>query len=205
MRSDFPPSPARPRRGPSDRIVLQAKSLELPRIVEIAPVENRRRPEPGADRLKVRAAKFLPFGDDRKSVRTLERSERGIRVADARESRKRALGCRNRYRVLGAYRRAVREELLDQDPAWGIAHVVRVRLERKPPDGDATAGELAVESRQNFSREHPFLSRVHLLHRLENRERAAGLFGRSDQGLDVLRKAVAPVAGPRLEEVGAEP
>src|SRR6266850_2863939 len=197
--------PLRFHRRPSYRIVLQAKALELRRIVEIASVENRRRLEPGTDRLKVRAAKLLPFGDDRKSVRTLERGERGIRVADAREPRERAPGRRHCYRVVGADRRAVREELLDQDPAWGLSHVVRIRLERAAPDGDATAGELAVESRQDFSREHPFLSRVHLLHRLENRERAAGLFGRSDQGLDVLRKAGAAVAGPRVEEVIADP
>src|SRR5258706_1161842 len=96
----------------------------------------------------------------------------------------RSPGRRHRYRIVGADRRAVREELLDQDPAWGLAHVVRIRLERQPPDGDATAGELALESRQNFSREHPFLPRVYLLHRLQNRDRAPGLFRRSDQGLD---------------------
>src|SRR5437879_11364803 len=58
-KSGFPLSPARPYRGPSYRIVLQAKALQLVRIVEIAPIEDRRGLQPRADRLEIGAAELL--------------------------------------------------------------------------------------------------------------------------------------------------
>src|SRR5207245_10674641 len=62
---DFPPSRARLHRRAPYRVVLQAQSLQLRRVVEIAPVEDRRRLQARADRLEIGAAEFLPLGDDR--------------------------------------------------------------------------------------------------------------------------------------------
>src|SRR6185436_16947395 len=57
----------------SNGVVGDALRLERRRIVEIAAVEDRRRLQLRLDGGEVRAAEFLPLGDDRERVGALER------------------------------------------------------------------------------------------------------------------------------------
>src|SRR5207237_10642609 len=97
-----------------------------------------------------------------------------------------------------------RDGTLEQTAARGFAHVVGILLEAEAPDGDAPSGELSAESREYFPRQHLFLGRVHLVHRLEKREDSARLLRGADERLHVFRETGAAVPRAGVQEMKAD-
>src|SRR5207249_11397811 len=65
------------------------------------------------------------------------------------------------------------------------------------------SGQFSAESREYLPRENLFLRRVHLVHRLEDREDAAGFLRRADQRFHVFRETGAAVTRAGVQEVKA--
>src|SRR5213076_976372 len=83
---------------------------------------------------EIRAAEFLPFGDDRQRVRALQRIVRAVddfHVAVFLEQLSRLMA---RGRIISLHARALPREIVDQAEARGLAHVVGVGLEGEPPE-----------------------------------------------------------------------
>ena len=110
---------------------------------------------------------------------------------------------------MGAHGGAGRQQALDDGNGGRLPHVVGARLEGKPPAGHDAPGErlLLVRGAQNpdeLMGQNLLLALVDILHGLEQQKIVAALLGGPDQGLHILGKAGAAVAGTREEEIVAD-
>src|SRR6266545_4686158 len=117
-----------------DRVVLEAEAPHALRLVEVPPVENERAAHQAPQPLQIEKPELVPLGDQGDRVRPLG----GIigRLAEGDAGGQEPLGIAIGHRIVGADARARRLELADDLEALGVAHVVGIRLEREPQDGD---------------------------------------------------------------------
>src|ERR1700730_13770122 len=62
----------------ADRIITEAGAGHVRRVIDVAPVEDRRGAQHALDVVEIRAAKFPPFGDDGERIRTVEHLGAGL-------------------------------------------------------------------------------------------------------------------------------
>ncbi len=97
-------------------------------------------------------AKLVPLRHDRERVGAGQRGVAVVRVSDlGPEDAARHF---HRLGIVGLHRRASREQAADERNRGRFAHVVRLRLERQAPDGDALALHIA-EVRVHLLEEQP--------------------------------------------------
>src|SRR5439155_1343760 len=152
---------------------------------------------------EIRAAEFLPFGDDRQRVRALQRIVRAVddfHVAVFLEQLSRLMA---RGRIISLHARALPREIVDQAEARGLAHVVGVGLEGEPPERNCLSRQ-GAEMPPDLAGEHVLLRLVDRLDGGEQFQGVPGLAGAALQRLHVLGKARAAEAGAGVQELVAD-
>src|ERR1700686_484863 len=123
----------------TDCLIAEAGARHLRRVVEISPVEYRRRAQRAFDGVEIRAAKFPPFGHDGERVRPIEHLGAGLAQNEilALTVNPDALG--HRDPIIGTHLRARRPERLHQDAAGRLPHVIGIGFEGKAPQCNGLA------------------------------------------------------------------
>src|SRR3954471_3546635 len=150
----------------------------------------------------VEVLELWPLGDEHRAVGALERLER--RVADLHARAEHARGALPRHRVVRAHVRALALEPAGEHEAGGLTDVVGVRLERHAEERDLLAHE-AVQMLLQLADGAPLLELVYFDDGGEELEVVAGVAGELFEGGDVFRKAAAPIANPRPQELRPDP
>src|SRR5258706_16400429 len=94
----------------ADRIIAEAGTRHLRRIIEISPVEYRRRAQRALDGVEIRAAKFPPFGHDRERIRAIEHFGAGLAKDQIFALAVNPDALWHRDRIIGTHLRARRPE-----------------------------------------------------------------------------------------------
>ena len=187
-----------------DGEILDAAAAHQFRVVEVAPVEDHRVLQGLLDGREVRAAEFLPLGDDDQRIGVGEGTHRALGVFQARVVAEDALRLVHGDRVVGGDGGAGSEEVGDQLTARRFAHVVGIGLEGEAPEREVPALEV-VETALDLAAQDVFLGVVGFLDGGQHLEGDVGVvLGGLDQRLDVLGEAGAAVAAAGVEEVVAD-
>jgi hypothetical protein len=181
-------------------------------FVEVAAIEDDGRGHGGLHGGEVGAAVGLPLGHDDQRVGAGQGFERPGGVADALHVVRRvgqvegdhAAGLSRGNGVVGMDAGARAQQCLDQDAAGRVAHVVGVGLEGQAPKGEMAARQVLPVARQDLVDDDVLLLVVDGFHRFEHAQALAVLAGGAHQGLHVLGKAAAAIAGAGVKEAGAD-
>src|SRR5688572_11614868 len=188
----------------ANRKVAKAEATYEGWIVQIASIEDRRRPQRVADTIEVRTAELLPFGEDGERVGASERLFGAVGKHEISALPVDAPGLGHRDWIVGTHGRAGRPQGVHQRAARRLAHVVGIGLEREPPERKRSAGELALKVAVDLVEQHALLTHIHGLDRGEQACVEAALARAVHQRLDVFRKAGTAVACSRVYEAVAD-
>ena len=185
----------------SDGKILDPGGAHELRVIKIAPIEDHRVIQSGLDRVEVRTAKFLPFGNDDQCVGIGKGAHRTLGILKACVVAVNAPSLMHRYRIVSGDCGAGGEEIGDQFAARRLAHVVGVGLEGQAPEREVPALQVA-EAALDLAGQDVLLGVVGFLDSSEYLEGDAGfLLGGLDQRLDILGEAGTTIATAGIEEV----
>jgi hypothetical protein len=106
--------------------------------------------------VEIRAAEFLPLGDDQQDVGVCQCRHRRRRVREARAFADVPLRLFLRDRVVRDHRRAAVQQPFDDHAARRFAHVVRVGLEGEAPHRDLHPANVGAVATIELLEQHDF-------------------------------------------------